>query len=55
MTGPRPAGRPWTLTDDDQLRKLLVSGMKVTVIAQKMKRSIGAVQARKGFLKAKGK
>ena len=28
MTGPRPAGRPWTLTDDDMLRKLLVSGMK---------------------------
>jgi hypothetical protein len=28
MIGPRPAGRPWTLTDDDMLRKLLVSGMK---------------------------
>ena len=25
MTGPRPAGRPWTFTDDDMLRKLLVS------------------------------
>jgi hypothetical protein len=49
------AGRAWTLTDDDQLRKLLVSGMKVTLIAQKMKRSIGAIQARKSFLKAKQK
>jgi hypothetical protein len=37
------------------LGKLLVSGMKVAVIAQKMKRTIGAVQARKSFLKAKGK
>jgi hypothetical protein len=55
MTGPRPAGRTWTLTDDDQLRKLLVSGMKVPVIAQKMKRTIGAIQSRKSFLKAKGK
>jgi len=55
MTGPRPAGRVWTLTDDDQLRKLLVSGMKVTLIAQKMKRTIGAIQSRKSFLNAKGK
>jgi hypothetical protein len=23
MTGPRPADPPWTLTDDDMLRKLL--------------------------------
>jgi hypothetical protein len=46
MTGPRPAGRPWTLTDDDMLRKLLVSGMKPRLIAQKMKRSIGAIQSR---------
>jgi hypothetical protein len=55
VTGPRPAGRAWTLTDDDQLRKLLVSGTKITVIAQKMKRTIGAIQARKNFLKAKAK
>jgi hypothetical protein len=46
MTGPRPAGRPWTLTDDDMLRKLLTSGMKPRLIAQKMKRSIGAIQSR---------
>jgi hypothetical protein len=42
----RPASRPWTLTDDDMLRKLLVSGMKQRLIAQKMKRSIGAIQSR---------
>ena len=42
MAGPRPAGRRlWTLTDDDMLRKLLVSGMKPRLIAQKMKRSTG--------------
>jgi hypothetical protein len=55
MIGSSPVGRPWTLTDDDQLRKLLVSGMKVTVIAQKMKRTIGAIQARKSFLKVEAK
>jgi hypothetical protein len=51
MTGPRPAGRPWTLTDDDMLRKLLGSGMKPRLIAQKMKRSIGAIQTRISLLK----
>jgi hypothetical protein len=39
----RQAGRPWTLADDDMLRKLLTSGMKRRLIAQKMKRSKGAV------------
>jgi hypothetical protein len=28
MTGPRPAGRPWTRAEDNQLRELLASGMK---------------------------
>jgi len=46
MTEPRPAGRPWTLADDDMLRELLASGMKPRLISQKMKRSIGAVQSR---------
>jgi hypothetical protein len=46
MSGPRPAGRRWTLTDDDMLRKLLTSGMKPLLIAQKMKRSTGAIQSR---------
>jgi hypothetical protein len=27
MTGSPPIGRPWTLTDDDMLRKLLASGV----------------------------
>ena len=65
MTGPRPKGRPWTLADDDMLRKLLGSGMKPPLIAQKMKRTIGAVRSRillfkkpresEPGLKAKGK
>ena len=46
MTGPRPAKRPWTLTEDDMLRKLLASGMKPRLIAQKLKRSIGAIHTR---------
>jgi hypothetical protein len=51
MTGPRPAGRSWTLTDDDMLRKLIISEMKSRLIAQKMKRSIGAIQSRIFLLK----
>jgi hypothetical protein len=51
MTGPRPAGRLWTLTDDKMLRELLVSGMKPRLIAQKMKRSIGAIQSRISLFK----
>ena len=46
MTGPRPAGRRWTLTDDDMLRELLASGMKPRQIAPKIRRSIGAIQSR---------
>jgi hypothetical protein len=45
MTDPRPAGRRWTLTDDDMPRKLLTSGMEQRLIAQKQKRSIGAIQS----------
>jgi hypothetical protein len=47
----RPAGRPWTLADDEMLRELLVSEMKPRLIAQKMKRSIGAIQSRIYFFK----
>jgi hypothetical protein len=54
MTGLRPASRPWTLTDDDMLRKLLASGMKQRLIAQKMKRSIGTIESRMFFLKSPG-
>jgi hypothetical protein len=46
MTGPRPAGRRWTLADDNMLRGLVASGMKPRLIAQKLKRSIGAIQTR---------
>jgi len=42
-------GTLWT--DDEMLRKLLVSGMKPRLIAQKMKRSIGAIQSRIYFFK----
>ncbi|SHH62442.1 hypothetical protein SAMN05443248_5448 [Bradyrhizobium erythrophlei] len=58
MTSPSPAGRPWTLTDDNMLRKLKASGMNQRLIAQKMKHSIGAIQSRiflfKKTLKAVG-
>jgi hypothetical protein len=46
MVGPRPAERPWTPAEEDQLRKLIASKVKVGAIAKKLKRSPGAVYAR---------
>jgi hypothetical protein len=46
MTGPRPAGRPWTLAEVEQLRELIASGQKVGLIARKLKRSPGAIYSR---------
>jgi hypothetical protein len=46
MTGPRPAGRPWTAAEEAQLRELIISRVKVGVIAKTLKRSPGAVYAR---------
>jgi hypothetical protein len=53
MTGPRPAGRPWTRAEDRALEELLEAGLKVPAIAQKLKRTVGAVQVRKNVLKAR--
>jgi hypothetical protein len=46
MTGPRPAGRPWTPEEDDQLRSMLDAGTKADLIARELKRSLGAIYAR---------
>jgi len=46
MTGPRPAGRPWTPGEEARLRELMVAGVKVGLIAKKLNRSSGAVYAR---------
>ena len=46
MTGPRPAGRPWAPAEEAQLRELIISRVKVGLIAKKPKRSPGAVYAR---------
>jgi hypothetical protein len=35
MTGPRPAGRPWTRAEDIELRELIASKVKVVQIAKK--------------------
>jgi hypothetical protein len=51
MTGPRPAGRPWTSAEEAQLRELVKSRVKVGLIAKKLKRSPGAVYARINSLK----
>ena len=54
MTGPRPAGRPWTLAEVAQLRELIASGAKVGLIARKLKRSPGAIYSRiSSFKKAR--
>jgi hypothetical protein len=55
MTGPRPAGRSWALSDDDMLRKLLSSGLNAPAIAKKMDRTLRAIQSRKSKLGLKGK
>jgi hypothetical protein len=46
MTGPRPAGRPWTRAEVAQLRELIASGVKVGLVARKLKRSPGAIHSR---------
>lgn len=46
MTGPRPAGRPWTQAEVAQLHELIASGAKVGLIARKLKRSPGAIYSR---------
>ena len=53
MTGPRPAGRPWTQLDDKQLIEMLVSGMKRPAIAKKLKRTDGAIHSRVHTLRKK--
>jgi hypothetical protein len=51
MTGPRLAGRPWTPREDAQLRELIISRVKVSLIGKKLKRSPAAVYARINSLK----
>ena len=46
MTGPRPAGRPWTRAEVAQLHELIAAGVKVGLIARKLKRSPGAIYSR---------
>ena len=46
MTGPRPAGRPWTRAEVAQLHEMIAAGAKVGLIARKLKRSPGAIYAR---------
>jgi hypothetical protein len=46
MTGPRPAGRPWTQAGVARLHRLIASGANVGLIARKLKRTPGAIYAR---------
>jgi IS30 family transposase len=45
MTGPRPAGRRWTATEESQLREMLDAGMKVPNIARQLNRTAQAIYA----------
>ena len=51
MTGPHPAGRPWTRAEEAELRELIASKVKVGQTAKKLKRSPGAIYARINSLK----
>jgi hypothetical protein len=51
MAGKLPAGRPWAAAEEAQLRDLIISRVKVGLIAKKLKRSPGAVYARINSLK----
>jgi hypothetical protein len=51
MTGPRPAGRPWTQAEVAQLQELIASGARVGLIARKLKRSPGAIYTRISLFK----
>jgi hypothetical protein len=51
MTGPRPAGHPWTLAEEAELRELIATKVKVVQIAKKLKRSSGAIYARINSIK----
>jgi DNA-binding NarL/FixJ family response regulator len=51
MTGPKPAGRPWTTAEQQQLRELLASGIKAPAIARNLDRSTGSIYARAHVLK----
>jgi hypothetical protein len=53
MTGPKPAGRRWTPAEEAELRQLILSKVKVGLIAQKLKRSPGAIYARMNAMKKK--
>jgi len=46
MTGPRPVGRPWTEAEVARLHELISSGVKLELIARKLKRSPGAIYTR---------
>jgi hypothetical protein len=51
MTAKLPAGRPWVPAEEAQLRELIISRVKVGLIAKKLKRSPDAIYARINSLK----
>jgi hypothetical protein len=46
MTGPRSAGRAWTRAEVTRLHELIAAGVKVGLVARKLKRSPGAIDSR---------
>jgi DNA invertase Pin-like site-specific DNA recombinase len=46
MTGPRPAGRRWTATEEKQLQDMLDAGITAAEAARKLERTRQAIYAR---------
>lgn len=51
MTGPHPAGEPWTVEDDRALIRMVADKMDRRVIARKLRRTLSAVHTRLGKLR----
>ena len=51
MTGPRPASEAWTPDDDRKLLAMSEAKMHITLMARKLKRTVGAVQSRRAKLR----
>jgi hypothetical protein len=51
VTGPRPAGAPWTAGDDQQLMAMAAADTEKRMIARKLKRTEAAIASRLGKLR----
>jgi hypothetical protein len=50
MTEPRPVGRRWTPTEENQLQEMLAVGMEAQEIARELNRTAQAINARLHYI-----